>query len=169
MISLSSNKIFRMLVELVLLALLTIVISAALFGVHAQTVRRDAQNQPAVGAADIPALREYKGVSIGMTQAEARAKLGEPADKSDAQDYYSFSEQETAQVFYDTAHKVKAVSVTFIGASAPTAEAVLGVAVERTPDGAAYKLVKYPKAGYWISYSRTAGDAPIVTVVMQKL
>ena len=32
-----------------------------------------------------------------------------------------------------------------------------------------HKLVRYPKAGCWVSYSRTAGDTPIVTVTIQKM
>ena len=42
--------------------------------------------------------REYRGVRLGMTAAEARAKLGEPAMKSDEQDFYVFSANETAQL-----------------------------------------------------------------------
>ena len=42
---------------------------------------------------------------LGMTAAEARAKLGEPAMKSDEQDFYVFSANETAQIVY-TAQKV---------------------------------------------------------------
>ena len=34
--------------------------------------------------------------------------------------------------------------------------------------GSAYKMVEYKRAGCWVSYSRTAGDAPIVTVSMKK-
>jgi hypothetical protein len=29
--------------------------------------------------------------------------------------------------------------------------------------------VRYPKAGFWVSYSRTAGDTPIVTIQIQKM
>jgi hypothetical protein len=36
-------------------------------------------------------------------------------------------------------------------------------------DGSAYKLIRYPKAGYWVSYSRTAGKDPTTTITMQKI
>jgi hypothetical protein len=170
MISVSPNRIFRLFVELVLVVLLTLVLFAALAGAHAQTSHRAGQApQTLAEKSEQPMLRDYRGVRVGMTATEARAKLGEPADKSDAQDYYSFSDQETAQIFYDGAHTVRAVSVNYLGASAPTAQTVLGVALAPAADGTIYKLVKYPTAGYWVSYSRTAGDAPIVTVVMQRL
>ena len=36
-------------------------------------------------------------------------------------------------------------------------------------DGRLYKLVRYPTAGYWVAYSRTTGDAPVVSVTMKKM
>jgi hypothetical protein len=29
--------------------------------------------------------------------------------------------------------------------------------------------VRYPKEGYWVSYSRTAGDTPIISITIQKM
>ena len=119
-----------------------------------------------------PPYHEYKGIRIGMTADEARKKLGEPADKGDKQDFYSFADgNEMAQVFYDAEKKVFAVSVIYMGAAAaavPTAKAVLGDEPEAKPDGSIHRRVDYPKAGFWVSYSRTPGEAPMVTVTMQK-
>src|SRR5215218_7389893 len=47
-----------------------------------------------------PLYREYRGVRLGMTAEEARAKLGVPAMMSDEQDFYIFSANETAQLVY---------------------------------------------------------------------
>ena len=68
-------------------------------------------------------------------------------------------------------HNATALALIYMdaGANAPTAKAVMGTDIEAKPDGSLYKLVRYPKAGYWVSYSRTAGDAPIVSVTMQKI
>jgi len=118
-----------------------------------------------------PPYHEYKGIRIGMTADEARKKLGEPADKGDKQDFYSFADgNEMAQIFYDAEKKVFAVSVIYMGAAAavPTAKAVLGDEPEAKPDGSVHRRVDYPKAGFWVSYSRTQGEAPMVTVTMQK-
>lgn len=122
-------------------------------------------------ATDAPPFSEYKGVRIGMTTVEARQKLGNPSDKSDAQDFYVISDNETAQVYYDATKKVSAMAIVFVGkdANAPTAKAVLGADIEAKPDGSLHKLERYPKAGYWVSYSRTAGDAPLVSITMQKM
>ena len=62
-----------------------------------------------------PLYTQYKGVQLGMSADEARAKLGTPALKESDQDYYMFSENETAQIVYDGAHKVVTISVDYAG------------------------------------------------------
>jgi hypothetical protein len=46
---------------------------------------------------------------------------------------------------------------------------VLGVALDAKADGSMYQLNRYPDAGYWVSYNRTAGAKPIVTITIQKM
>lgn len=117
-----------------------------------------------------PLYREYKGISIGMSADEVRGKLGEPQEKSDAQDFYVFSEQETAQFYYDNAKKLKAVSIDYVGgSSAPDCKTVVGAEIEAKADGSMYKLVRYQSAGYWVSCNRTANPSPIITVTMQRI
>ncbi|MDQ3907188.1 MAG: hypothetical protein M3268_02470 [Acidobacteriota bacterium] len=116
-----------------------------------------------------PAFADYKGVRIGMSADDVRAKLDHLKEKSKDADFFAFSEAETAQVYYDAQGKVAAVSVVYSGDDAPKPEAVLGEALEAKPDGSMYALKRYPAAGYWVAYSRTAGKNPIVTVTMQKM
>jgi hypothetical protein len=119
--------------------------------------------------ADKPLYVEYKGVQIGMSADDVHKKLGSPKEKADTQDFYMFSEKETAQVFYDNG-KVMAVSVNYLGdKGAPIPKTVFGVDVEAKADGGIYKLIRYPGAGYFVSYNRTAGDDPLVTVTMQRI
>jgi hypothetical protein len=129
-----------------------------------------AQDSAKGNAVDTPVYADFKGVHIGMTADEARQKLGAPQEKGDEQDFYSFNDKNTAQVYYDKSKKVYAVSVAYIGTDgAPAPKAIVGSEVETKPDGSMYKMVRYPKAGYWVSYSRTPGSDPLVTVTMQKL
>ena len=118
-----------------------------------------------------PAFSDFKGVRIGMPTDEARKKLGNPRDKSAEQDFYVFNDNQAVQVFYDKAGMVTAVSIDFMtGASGiPTPKEVLGTEPETKPDGSQYKMLRYPKAGYWVSYSRTAGNSPTTTITMQKI
>jgi hypothetical protein len=131
-----------------------------------------AQTRKTAAADDAPVFLEYRGIQIGWLADEVRKKLGVPADKGDEQDFYVFGEKEICQVLYDkTTRKVTAISVDFMNgaSSAITPQQVFGTDFEGKPDGSKYKMVRYPKAGYWVSYSRTAGDTPIITVTMQKL
>ena len=131
-----------------------------------------AQTSKRQSGTDDPIFIEYRGVQIGWLADDVRKKLGDPANKGDEQDYYMFGEKEMAQFQYDkSTKKVIAISVDFInGASAVlTPQQVFGSDIEAKPDGSKYKLIRYPKAGYWLSYNRTAGDTPIITVTIQKL
>ena len=118
-----------------------------------------------------PAYSDFRGVRIGMTADEARKKLGSPRDKSAEQDLYVYNDTQVVQVFYDKASAVTAISIDYMsGASGiPSAKDVLGADAAAKADGSIYKLVRYPKAGYWVSYSRTAGNEPTITITMQKI
>ena len=150
---------------------LLVVISLTICGVSfAQTNRHRTGAAPP--AEEPPVFLDYKGVKIGWLADEVRKKLGNPANKGEEQDFYVFGEKETCQVLYDKAtNKVTAISVDFMSGASEviTPQQVFGADFEPKPDGSKYKLVRYPKAGYWVSYSRTAGDTPIVTVTIQAL
>lgn len=166
----TSRRFLRLLLELSLLALLTFAVFSFFASVSAQTPARAtaAQAHAGTNTPDEPPLREYRGVRIGQTTDETRLKLGEPTDKGETQDYYAFSDKEMAQFYYDESHRVRAISITYVGEGAPSPQSILGSTIEPNANGIIYKLVRYPRAGYWVSYSRTTGDAPIITVVLQK-
>lgn len=127
--------------------------------------------KPAAGE-DGPVFLDYRGVQIGWLADDVRKKLGNPADKGDEQDVYKFSDNEMCQVLYDKAtRKVTAISVDFSNGapSAITPQQVFGSDIDAKPDGSKYKLVRYPKAGYWVSYYRGSGDSPMITITMQKM
>lgn len=137
---------------------------------NAQTTRRTASH---VAAAEDPSplFNEYRGIQLGMTADDVRKKLGEPKDKGDEQDFYIFGETETAQIVYDKTKKVVTISADFLSASTEilTAKQVFGSEVEAKADGSLYRMVRFPKAGYWLSYNRTSGTSPLTTVTIQKI
>jgi hypothetical protein len=120
--------------------------------------------------ANVPVFTDYRGVKIGMKAEQVRAKL-EGLKKGERQDFLVFSERESAQIYYDDQGKVIAVSVDYFGnnSNAPSPDSVLGAALQARADGSMYQLNRYPDAGYWVSYNRTAGEKPIVTITMQKM
>lgn len=113
----------------------------------------------------------YRGVTVGMQRADARAKLGEPREKSDQQDYYVIADGETTLLVFDGDGSVKTISTNYFGEKVkpPTAKDVLGTEVEAGADGAINKLIKFPKVGIWISYVRTGGSDPMVMITIQKM
>lgn len=117
-----------------------------------------------------PAFSDYRGITIGMSTEAVRSKLGHLQDKGKTQDFFVLSDSETAQVFYDQDGKVMAISIDYAGkgSNPPTPREVLGEDIPAKSDGSMYNLKRYPSAGYWVSYNRTAGDSPTVTVTMQR-
>ena len=129
------------------------------------------QAQQKANQVEPAAFQDYRGIQLGMLADEVRKKLGNPKDKGDEQDFYIFGDNETAQIVYDKTHKVITISADFLtgGTSVPTAKQVFGAEVEAKADGSVYKLVRFPKAGYWVSFNRTGGNSPMTSVTLQKI
>jgi hypothetical protein len=140
-------------------------ISAAVLAVAFLVVVSD------IAAQDKPLFAEYKGVTIGMPMADARQKLGKSKEETDAEDYWEFDNDESVRVLYGPDKMVRAISVNYDAneAGTPTGLSVFGKELEAKADGSKYKLVHYNKAGFWISYVRTAGDSALVIVTLQKI
>ncbi|HQY67277.1 MAG TPA: hypothetical protein PLD38_08360 [Pyrinomonadaceae bacterium] len=118
-----------------------------------------------------PVYTSYKGVTVGMSQDDARAKLGESSQRSNSGDFYTISDTESVQVLYDKSQTVKSITVNYSGSlkMAPTTKAVLGEDVKKESDGSIYRLVRYPSAGFWVSYNRTAGGDATIIITMQMI
>src|SRR5262249_19969693 len=134
---------------------------------QAQRSKGAPSNNPEDGQ---PAFHELRGVHIGMLADDCRKKLGTPRDKSPEQDFYLFNDNEAVQINYDKTGVVSAISVDFMSGAkpVPTSKDVFGSESEAKADGSIFKRVDYPKAGYWISYSRTAGSDPTITITIQR-
>jgi hypothetical protein len=151
--------------------LISALVAIFAFGLLATNVRaQKSQANAHVEAIQQPLFSDYKGVRLGMTPEEVRARLGKPMQTDADQDYYVISEKETVQLGYDRTHKVYAISVDYLDVSgAPDYKAVVGSDVEVRPDGSTHKIVFYEQLGFWVSYNRSAGTVPVVTVTIQKM
>ena len=151
------------------------IIAAGLVMSDRSVAARDSENTrlpvPTPSPADKKSFSEYRGLWIGTTTDDLRKKLGPPKDKSDAQDYYAFTENESAQFYYDDNHVVTAIMITYMGnlKDAPAAKDVFGEEVPPKPDGSVSKMVRYLKAGYWISYNRGGGSDALLSIAIQKM
>ena len=162
---------FKLIRSGVLFLILLLAFGCVLFGLSSPSDKFDAVHAAPMPTPDKPPYTGYKGVTIGLKTDEARTKLGTPKDKSDAQDYFEISGSESVQVFYDAAKNVTAVTVTYRGKleSAPTAMSIFGEDATANADGGIFKMVRYPKAGFWISYNKIPGSDGLIMVALQKL
>lgn len=150
-----------------MLALVFCIGSNSVAGAQSRKVKAAFNSEP---AAQQPLYTEYKGVQLGMTTEETRAKLGKPALEGSDQDYYIFSENESAQIGYDATHKVVTISVDYLGGiGAPDYKAVVGGELERTANGSLYRLVRYENLGFWVSYNRTTSPVITITLTIQRI
>jgi hypothetical protein len=151
------------LIYLLLGALLLLVLGAVVAKGQVQT-KAVSKTQPVVQQ---PLYREYRGVRLGMTAAEVRAKLGEPGFKSDEQDVFVFSPNETAQVVYNTAQKVITISTDYTGGvGAPDYKTIVGEGLLTRPDGSVFRMVMYDSERFWVTYNRSASVVPTVTITI---
>ena len=56
---------------------------------------------PAAAPAPTPVFTDYKGVSVSMSAVDVRNKLDHIKEEGELQDFFVFSDKESAQVFYD--------------------------------------------------------------------
>lgn len=120
-------------------------------------------------AQDKSVFTGYRGITLGTATSEVREKLGEAKDQTETEDYWEFSDSESARILYDKTKKVRAISVNYMGGdSVPTPQAILGQTVEAKPDGSIFKKVEYRKDGFWISYVKMPGPNAMVIVTVQK-
>jgi hypothetical protein len=140
------------------------------WGANAQAQKSRAAVNAAPVVTQQPLYTDYKGVRLGMTAAEVKTKLGNPAFMDKELGYFVFSETETVQIAYDAAGKVKTISIDYQnGTGAPEPRAVVGAELETRENGSLYKVVYYENQGFWVSYSRTTGPVIIVTITIQKM
>lgn len=125
----------------------------------------------AVVRAQQPVYKEYRGVHIGMTDVETRAKLGEPVFKSDEQDMYVISPNETTQIAYNADHKVVTISTDYTGGvGAPDFKSVVGEgSLLQRPDGSLFRAVQFNADHLWVSYNKSSGTVSVVTITLQWL
>jgi hypothetical protein len=153
----------------VLIMFLMSVLVVLVWGANIQAQKSRAVTSSVGVATQQPLYNDYKGVRLGMTPEEARTRLGKPAFSDNELDYFVFSDTETVQVGYDPQRKVKIISVDYLnGTGAPDPKAVVGAELATREDGSLYRVVYYESLGSLVSYSRTAGPVPIVTITIQK-
>jgi hypothetical protein len=112
---------------------------------------------------------EYRGVQLGLKQADVRAKLGPPASGSDAADEFKLTGDDLMTVRY-TDGAVTAIQVMILDVkNAPPFNEVVGDApIEQTENGRkiARKVIEAQK--FWVSMSQSK-DASMTNITIKKM
>jgi hypothetical protein len=145
----------------------TAVISAQTANVPANQTKPAVPTTAAATAISVPAMTEFRKAGIGTTANELKESWGKPEVEDKTGFIYEFSDKEMAQIAVDADQKVDTIAVTFRdGVGAPKAQEVFGPKekIERKGDGGVFHMVRYPEAGYWVSYfSQGEGKTVIIT------
>ena len=118
-----------------------------------------------------PTLKAIREVELGMTMDQVKQKLGKPEVEDLTGMYFSLAGGDSVQIGIDDDKKVRTIASIYAPGSkaAPSMQDVLG-ADANTTDGDVYKMIRYPEADYWVSYSRTnSKDKPQVIVTMRRI
>ena len=168
MLATDRRNLIHTLISLAALALALALAAFFLVALAGTAGRAQVLRPAALSKEDGPVYAEYRGVRLGSTAEEVRSRLCKAVSETNAEDFHVVSETETAQVYYDASRRVRAVVVMYT-ADGPAPESVLGRPAEAKEDGSQHLKINYERAGYWVSYTRTAGETPVVTVAMQSL
>lgn len=125
---------------------------------------------PAAKTFPMPAMTEYRKAGIGAVADDLRKAWGKP-EVEDKDGYIYEFDKEMAQVAIDADKKVDTIAVTFRDSkAAPKAEDVFGPSekIQRKENGSVFHMVRYPEAGYWVSYL-SQGDGKPVILTFKKL
>ncbi len=114
-------------------------------------------------------LTEYRGVQLGMKQADVRAKLGAPASSGEAADEFKLTGEDLMTVRYEDG-SVTAIQVMILDVkNAPPFNEVVGDApVEQLESGRkiARKVLEAQK--FWVSMSQSK-DASMTNITIKKM
>ncbi len=156
-----TELVFLLIGALLILLLGSLVANGQSVAPRAITARPQAQAQQ-------PLYKEYRGVRLGMTATEVRAKLGEPALKSDEQDFFVISTNETAQIAYNAAQRVMTISTDYAGGiGTPDYRTAVGEGMLLTrPDGSVFKMAMYDAERFWVTYNKSSATVPTVTITI---
>jgi hypothetical protein len=158
---LSLNEWMFFLVGAILLVLLAGLVA------NGQSEPQEARTSKAHAQLQQPLYREYRGVRLGMTAAEVRAKVGEPTFKSDELDFFVISANETAQIAYNASQKVTTISTDYTGGvGVPDYRNVVGEGLLQRPDGSVFRMVMYDSERLWVSYNKSTSLVPVVTITI---
>jgi hypothetical protein len=123
----------------------------------------------ATAQAQSKVMTEYRGIQLGMQQADVRAKLGAPANASEAADEFKLTGDDLMTVRYENG-AVTAIQLMFLDVkNAPPFNEVTGDApVEQNESGRKTARKVLEEAKLWVAMSQSK-DASMTNITIKKM
>jgi hypothetical protein len=139
----------------------------------ADPAKTSKENLKAEVKAPEPLIHDLLGVTIGMTAADIKKKLGKPAS-ADATGMYFQKDGPDVQLQLGSDGKAEMIALMYSAGDkgAPELAQVLGPDYKPDPpqNGRIYEALRYPAAGYSIRYSRSrVGDGNMTIITMERI
>ncbi len=140
------KQLMKVALALVVLAAFALCLQIVTFS---QTSSKSAtQDQGAL----VKAMREYKGVKLGLKRDQVHTAMGKPTSSSESSEDFNLTGEDQMTVHYDNG-EVKAIQLVFLEAkNAPAWNDVVGDAeVNQTDTGAKHARRVMAKDNFWVS------------------
>jgi hypothetical protein len=115
---------------------------------------------------EIKAMREFRGIKLGMKRDEVRDALGKPELSDKDQDSFKIGGDDRLTTHYDN-DSVKVIQLYFFESKKiPDWVDVVGdTEIEERPDGSKIARVEIPEENFWISmFQGKSGDVTTITI-----
>lgn len=114
-------------------------------------------------------MRDYRGVTLGMKQADVQAKLGKPNQTSESADEYKLEGEDMMTVRYENGAVTAIQLLLFDGKKAPPFNEVVGDAkIEENDSGRKLARKVLDAEHFWVSMSQSK-DATMTTITIKKM
>ncbi|MEP7337660.1 MAG: hypothetical protein ABI977_07925 [Acidobacteriota bacterium] len=113
-------------------------------------------------------MREYRGVRLGMTDAEVRAAVGKPKTDSKDRDEYELKDDGSLTIHYDNG-QVKAIQLYFANPkNAPPWPEVIGDAeIVQNENGSKHARVVVSEEHFWVTMFQNK-DQSMTTITISR-
>lgn len=114
-------------------------------------------------------MREYRGITLGMKQADVQAKLGKPSQSSESADEYKLEGEDMMTVRYENGDVTAIQLLLFDAKKAPPFNEVIGDAkIEENDSGRKLARKVLDAEKFWVSMSQNK-DATMTTITIKKM
>lgn len=125
------------------------------------------QQSPAITASSLSAMREYKGVKLGMSREQVKGLMSKSSRDEKNLDEFKLGDGDLMTVHYDDKDAVKTIQLYFTDAKhAPAWKEVIGeTEIENKPNGSKFARAVVQEENFWVTmFQSNDGDVTTITI-----